>query len=503
MESWNTRFDALEIDHLRSPAFAHPVAFEPPALINFAIREGRTSELIDAPTAVELAEWAPTASGQPVSGQRHGRVGVLDRRSMKAASLLITTDLGAEASLLKALPSRALFRDFCSSLEDELPHRWLSGTATSVCRDSGSGQFRVHYRATTDQRERRVVARAVILATGPVGRWNVPTPFAPHLTSRLLLHTEELIGVSGPLEGVRGEITRRCPGGEAARVLVIGGSLSAAQAALAALRAGHQVVLRSRRPLQTRAFDIASEWLDIRRADRLRYEFLSLPVKRRWGVVRQATFGGSVPAEYMEQLCRFTQTSTALRIEVDEEIDRSCVCVDRGSEHVVVNGEIFSMVILATGVVTAPSCSPLYHSVEELLEAPTVDGLPNVNNFLRWAPNEDLFVLGANAVLELGPGGGNLMGAMRGARVISNELHGLMWKTADGHTTNLARSVFSHKYAALLDGSEAEIDVLVRRLQLSPRAETALRKACKQAERHWKTTRGSRGGAPQTSDGHA
>ena len=28
--------------------------------------------------------------------------------------------------------------------------------------------------------------------------------------------------------------------------------------------------------------------------------------------------------------------------------------------------------------------------------------------------------LGANAVLELGPGGGNLMGAMRGARVISS-----------------------------------------------------------------------------------
>ena len=27
MQSWNTRFDALEITHLRSPAFAHPLAF--------------------------------------------------------------------------------------------------------------------------------------------------------------------------------------------------------------------------------------------------------------------------------------------------------------------------------------------------------------------------------------------------------------------------------------------------------------------------------------------
>ena len=56
MESWNTRFTALDIKHLRSPAFAHPVAFEPKALVNFAIREGRTSELIDAPVCC----WVPT-----------------------------------------------------------------------------------------------------------------------------------------------------------------------------------------------------------------------------------------------------------------------------------------------------------------------------------------------------------------------------------------------------------------------------------------------------------
>lgn len=41
MQSWNSRFDALEISHLRSPAFAHPVAFEPTALVDFAGREGR------------------------------------------------------------------------------------------------------------------------------------------------------------------------------------------------------------------------------------------------------------------------------------------------------------------------------------------------------------------------------------------------------------------------------------------------------------------------------
>ena len=51
MQAWNTRFDGLEISHLRSPAIAHPVAFDPTALVDFAIDEGRTSELVDAPVS--------------------------------------------------------------------------------------------------------------------------------------------------------------------------------------------------------------------------------------------------------------------------------------------------------------------------------------------------------------------------------------------------------------------------------------------------------------------
>jgi hypothetical protein len=173
MQSWNTRFDKLEINHLRSPAIAHPVAFDPTALVNFAIEKGRTSELIDAPVS---GPW------------------------------LASTDIDRE-NWLKALPSSALFKDFCSSLEAKLPHRWASGTATSVSKDSCTGKFHVHYKATADQQEHMVTARAVILATGPVGKWNIPTPFETHLASRLVLHTEELlIDSKGTLSD---EITRR------------------------------------------------------------------------------------------------------------------------------------------------------------------------------------------------------------------------------------------------------------------------------------------------------
>ena len=40
-------------------------------------------------------------------------------------------------------------------------------------------------------------------------------------------------------------------------------------------------------------------------------------------------------------------------------------------------------------------------------------------------------------------------GAMRGARVVSNELHGLMWKQPDGR--NKQRPIFTNQYAYASD----------------------------------------------------
>ena len=76
---------------------------------------------------------------------------------------------------------------------------------------------------------------------------------------------------------------------------------SAAQAALAAYRAGHQVVMRSRRPLTT-FHSISESSSSTCTADRMRFEFLCLPMKARGMAVRAATPGGSVPGNYLEEL---------------------------------------------------------------------------------------------------------------------------------------------------------------------------------------------------------
>jgi len=331
------------------------------------------------------------------------------------------------------LPSTALFKDFCADLAAKLPHQWLRGKATQVHKDERTGKFQVQYSAH-DNEMRVVTADAVVFATGPCGLANIPEPFRPLAGSGRVSHTNDFFK-EGSIRGVIG----RPP-----RILVVGGGLTAVQAALAAVAGGSRVVLRSRRPLQTRAYDIAADWLDLRHANRLRFEFLSTRPEERARFVKQAVQGGSVPESYMKELCRLADTTDLLEVQTDAALDRSDVCIlDGGSVRV--NREEFDHVILATGVSNAPMQLLLYKHVQIEFSAPLLNGLPHVDETLRWVKGEDLFVLGANAVLELGPGALNLMGAMRGAKIISSELRDLMWKMK-GHqppTEIIASNMFS------------------------------------------------------------
>ena len=246
---------ALGIEHLRSPAFAHPQAYEAHALVNFATREGRCDELHRVPEHAGLRRGerklrTPGDLTQSKVSTPLPQPGVCDR---------------TVAQSLHGLPSTALFRDFCTSVAADLPHQWISGTVDAVAKSSVSErQFEVLY--SGENGSGKIMAKAVILATGPQGRWNIPEPFAPFMGSRLVMHTEELFTHDAPLSRVVSQQAAHCN-----KVLVVGGGLTAAQAALALVRSGVHVVLRSRRPLQTRPFDLSKEWLDRKHIERLRF----------------------------------------------------------------------------------------------------------------------------------------------------------------------------------------------------------------------------------------
>lgn len=427
LEEWNKRFEALGIAHLRSPAVAHPKAYEPQALVNFAESQGRAHELLHVPFVTQRLSVA----GSP----------------------------DAQDPRLYGLPTTALFRDFCSSLAADLPHRWLSARAVQVLKDERTGKFRVRY--TSGDRcdaEGWVIADAVVLATGPAGERIFPAPFRPFAGSGCVTHTAEFFSKGKAIASMEPH-SWHGSGSGSARLLVIGGGLTAAQAALAAVAAGSRVVLRSRRPLTTRAYDISKEWLDLRHATRLRSEFLSTPVEGRLKMVREVVQGGSVPESYMKELRHLASTSDRLELQTSESIDRSVVFIREGKVHV--DDEVFDHIILATGSTSAPGLTPLYKQVEVELGLRTVDNYPLLDDGLSWMPGEDLFVVGANAVLELGPGALNLMGAMRGGRIVAEGLRDLMWNKMNdfkNRNNEAASAAITGNQFSLLNSSDESSD---------------------------------------------
>lgn len=168
--------------------------------------------------------------------------------------------------------------------------------------------------------------------------------------------------------------------------------------------------------------------------------------------MKRAVSGGSVPDAYIQQLRSLAATSDMLTVQTDEDVDRSAVHLHGGRVHV--NGEAFDQVILATGMSTEPMLSPLYQQIQQEFDAPVVQGLPQVDEALRWVADEDLFVLGANAGLQLGPGALNLMGAMRGAKLVADELRDLVWTT--NRCERPAHALQANAFSILADAPDTD-----------------------------------------------
>jgi len=114
-----------------------------------------------------------------------------------------------------------------------------------------------------------------------------------------------------------------------------------------------------------------------------------------------------------------------------------------------VNGEAFDHVILATGATASPMDSPLYQQVAKEFGGQTSNGFPRIDEALRWVEEEDLFVVGANALLELGPGALNLMGAMRGAKIVSEQLRDVMWASTRAGSTSVMGAIATNLFGTL------------------------------------------------------
>jgi hypothetical protein len=280
LTDWCGRFKSLGIDKLRSPTWATPEYFGGGyGLMEFANQMGRENELYN----VEIPKNV-----------------VKDLREVAGAGLF-------------QIPGSSLFEDFCESLVSRLKHSFVQGTAMNIDKQNdGSYSVNVNVAGNIEQ----INAGNIVFALGAAGAPNVPATMSEkveHHPNNSFKTLGKKIPSSRIIHTLSWEKLMTTPfKGET--VVVIGGGLSAAQAALLACKKGASRVLHvSRRPIHSRQYDLPFEWMDPRSGWRAAkknqkgttfrtFEFFETPKEGREAWIKNARSGATVPESYVKML---------------------------------------------------------------------------------------------------------------------------------------------------------------------------------------------------------
>ena len=344
LHQWHHQFAALEIPHLRSPAVHHPDP-HPSALRTFA--EGRPDELFPP----------------------------------------------------YALPSTALFRDFCQSVIQrwDVAHRVMPGKVEhlELCCQQGRPRFRL---SLADGRQ--LLARRVVMAIAG------GTPHLPDWARRIpQIYPSDRLRHSHQID-LRGLALN----GE--RILIVGSGLTSGHLALGAMARGAQVIMMARRQFYAKLFDAEPGWL----GPKYLKGFHAEPSwHQRWQMIQQARNGGSVTPAMLLRLRRLERQGQITFYEPCEVRDAQWqgdawrVQCSTGAEHDCLTHLPIDRIWLATGSQLNVEHWPLLADVRANCPIEIVNGLPVLDEHLRW-PGCNLFVMGGAAALQLGPVARNLFG---------------------------------------------------------------------------------------------
>ena len=352
MTQWQQQFAAQEIAELRSPAVHHPEP-HPHALRTFAT--GRSHELHPP----------------------------YDR------------------------PGAQLFQEFC----DTVVQRWQLQDYVIPAKITGlehvqrkPSQFRLTL-STGDT----VLARRVILATGggqphyPMWANQVNTTHPPER----LCHANHVRLPA--LRSLAGET-----------VLIVGSGLTSGHLAVGAVARGAKVVMMARRTFQEKMFDADPGWM----GPKYLKGFHAEPnMEARWQMIQQARNGGSLTPAIMTRLRRLQNQGHITFYEqcqvthADWKEGAWQLCCDtcsaqenqRPLDHDCITHQSIDRIWLATGTTLDIQRHPLLADVLEQFPIETVNGLPVLDEYLRW-PGCELFLMGPWATLRVGPVARNLRG---------------------------------------------------------------------------------------------
>ena len=298
------------------------------------------------------------------------------------------------------LPGTQLFRDFCQ----EMIRRWqltdcvypAQVIRVEPCSDRGRARFCLHL-----ANGQSIIARRVVIANGGAVQ-NVPEWVRQISTSYpkdRLLHSQQVDLRESRLQGER--------------VLIIGGGLTSGHLALGAVERGAQVILMSRRNVYDKLFDADPGWIGPKY---LKGFWAEPDLHVRWQTIQQARNGGSMTPAVLSQLRRLEREGKVVFYEqcgvsqAEWSENTWQVHCNNSAIHECIHHQAINRIWVATGSQLDARNHPLLVDVLAAHPLAIVNGLPVVNEHLRWQGCE-LFIMGGLAALRVGPAARNLSGA--------------------------------------------------------------------------------------------
>ena len=291
-------------------------------------------------------------------------------------------------------PSTQLFWDFCNDALAELANHqvYYQFEVAKLRWDKGAGPFPFRLISTGTEGFR---SRCVILAIGADDCAYVP----PEFTQWQRQYPDRVMHAS------QFSVSKEF-GTTPAKIVVVGGGLTAGTLAKSLSERGHSVALIARKQLRTEQFDFPPVWLGPKALAEFANE---ADFQRRYEIIQQNRGEGSITPDVMEVLMN------APNIDLyPETCIRNIVSVGRKGVKVETTQGVIrgvSRVIVATGY---QFNLRRYGFLKELVaqhQIPLVRGLPHLDDDLQLHPIQNLFCSGTIAQLQIGPASGNIAGA--------------------------------------------------------------------------------------------
>ncbi len=405
MGKWNHLFEALGIQHLRSPHVAHPCPTHTLALL----AHGAQVKTMDTKPKEAFADFCQL-----------------------------------QYSGCHRAPSVPLFGSLCAHLRTTLDLDALLEQATILAVEPvyahDTTKTTVAYFRLTLQRangEREVVeAKTVVVATGSTSCPRLPEWWPSLLESPCRRYPPHALRHAWALpQDLCASAAAPKPLQSGERILVVGGGLTAAQLSVLAADQGQgHVCMASRRGMVTKQFDFEHAWMDRKQRPRLLRQFLQAATpEERLRLIQEARGQSSIPLEALAMLrARHDRIDVRQHTEVaafpppqwDAQAQAWCVVLESLDSKGKVTREacVFDRIWAATGSDVCLEQHPLLGPFCEHRPLDRCGDFPCLTPDLAWDAGCELYVLGMPAALVLGPDAGNLMGARTGAGRVAHVL---------------------------------------------------------------------------------